>query len=179
MKILAVDALGVRQGKPSILSGFSCNVTCSWLTSCRPREIYYRLRPPIELFPIFPLLTSPSLLYEFILQQVRRSIPILRPKQRRGSDPWIIAITEMLLDLKNLTLAVQPSIVHSSVILSYPDFEAGTDHIYKHLFLIACHQAGLEQLNTISKVVSQAALEYYDIVKLRRWYSRFSLSRLV
>jgi hypothetical protein len=139
-------------------------VTCSKLTSCRPREIYYRPRPPIELFPIFPLLTSPSILYKFALQQARRLLPILRPKQRRSSDPWIIAITEMLLDLKNLTLAVQPSIVHNLVILSYPDFEAGTDHIYKDRFLIACDQAGLEQLSTISKVMSQATLEYYDIV---------------
>lgn len=164
METLAVDALGVRQGKPSILSEFSCNVTCSWLTSCRPREIYYRPRPPIELFPIFPLLTSPSILYKFVLQQVRRSISILRPKQRRSTDPWIIAITEMLSDLKNLALAVQPSIVHNLVILSYPDFEAGTNHIYKDRFLIACDQAGLEQLSNISKVISQAALEYYNIV---------------
>jgi hypothetical protein len=70
----------------------------------------------------------------------------------------------MLLDLKNLTLAVQPSIVHNLVILSYPDFKARTHHIYKDRFLIACDQAGLEQLSTISKVMSQAALEYYDIV---------------
>jgi len=70
----------------------------------------------------------------------------------------------MLSDLKNLALAVQPSIIHNLVILSHPDFEAGTDRIYKDRFLIACDQAGLEQLSNISKVMSQAALEYYDIV---------------
>jgi len=69
----------------------------------------------------------------------------------------------MLSELKNLTLAGQPSITHNLVILSYPDFEAGTAHIYKDRFLIACEQAGLALLSGISKVMSQAALEYYDI----------------
>jgi len=52
---------------------------------------------------------------------------------------------------------------HNLAILSYPDFEADTGHIYLDRFQIPSKQAGLEEFAATSQLMSRAALGYYDI----------------
>jgi hypothetical protein len=53
-----------------------------------------------------------------------------------------------------------PCVLHNLVVVSYPDFEADTSHIYQSRFQIACQEAGLEAFRGTGKAASRAALDY-------------------
>lgn len=69
----------------------------------------------------------------------------------------------MLSSLKSAIHTLHPPVLHNMVIVSYPDFEADTSHIYQSRFQIACQEAGLEAFHGTGKVASRAALDYYNI----------------
>lgn len=74
-------------------------------------------------------------------------------------DEWVYAVAAMLSNIKSVAMdPVNPPLQYNHVLLTWPDFEADTGHIYKDRFRLACHLAGLEQLPR-SNVVSFYALQ--------------------
>jgi hypothetical protein len=67
----------------------------------------------------------------------------------------------MLSEIKN-TVHARYGLVYPFIILSVPDFEADTGHIYKKRFEVAAQHAGLELFMTVI-LASRSALVFYGI----------------
>ncbi|KAF7125334.1 hypothetical protein CNMCM5793_001512 [Aspergillus hiratsukae] len=74
-------------------------------------------------------------------------------------DDWIYDIAAMLSEIKSAALDILvPPLKYNYVGLTWPDFEAGTAHIYKDRFELACRVAGLEGIS--ANIASNYALLY-------------------
>jgi hypothetical protein len=136
MRQLAEDARYIRAGSPSNLY---VSATCTLFSNRdRPQYNYHRPEEIITSYPTFPYYT-PRIVYKWLQQ--KWSPPALKPP---NTDPRLAAIAEMLIQLKTSITAFQ--IAHNYVLLSWPDFEADTGHIYPNLFYLACELAGLQCL---------------------------------
>jgi hypothetical protein len=76
-------------------------------------------------------------------------------------DPWIIAVAGMLAEIKS-TVKARYGLTYPFIVLSVPDFEADTGHIYKDRFELAAEHAGLELFLTVT-LASRSALGFYGI----------------
>jgi hypothetical protein len=67
----------------------------------------------------------------------------------------------MLSEIKG-TVRARYGLAYPFIILSVPDFEADTGHIYKERFVVAAQHAGLELFMTVT-LASRSALGFYGI----------------
>jgi hypothetical protein len=126
----------------------------------RPAIEYRPPARPVALLPIFPNLT-PRNLYHYALEHIQKSVPILRPAPAISSDPQVIALTQMFLDLKASIINIDP-LTFPSIFLSIPDTIQQSSYEACTRFQVASQQAGLELLRSCTSA-SRSTLYYHYI----------------
>lgn len=98
--------------------------------------------------------------YRFLSDKLQ---PILNGRvalpEKERPDDWVYTMAYMLSEIKSAAIdPMEPPLKFNHVLLSWPDFEFDTGHLYRGRIQLACRLAGLE-LMPRSNVVSFYALE--------------------
>ncbi|KAJ5134795.1 hypothetical protein N7476_002000 [Penicillium atrosanguineum] len=143
MKTLSEDAQNVRNGKNSTMK---------------------RIELPLPN-KVLNDWWSPWMWYRFLSDKLQ---PILNgrvvPPEEEQPDDWVYTVAYMLSKIKSTAIdPIEPPLKFNYVLLSWPDFEFDTGHLYRGRIQLACRLAGLE-LMPRSNVVSvfAPASEYND-----------------
>ncbi|GIJ92509.1 hypothetical protein Asppvi_001787 [Aspergillus pseudoviridinutans] len=137
MRTIADDAQNVRNGMNSSMKKIWVPITTE------RRRVNWR---------------SPWEWYRFIAGKLAQLINPPSVPIAELPDDWVYTIAAMLSTIKLAALdTLVPPLQYNYVLLTWPDFEADTGHIYKGRFELACRLAGLEDLGR-SNIASYYAL---------------------